>query len=172
MCRLILIPDSSVLINLDGLGCFSHFERLRTRRNWKVLVPAEVLKELRADLAERITSVVSTISPTQDIAQLRSQYPQLGDGELGMLSAALQMKRNNIDTVLVLDDKQARKVARNLGLSFFGTVKLLFIMYQSNELAESELFALFQRLRQLGFWFDESVIADVLSGKADTHTIL
>lgn len=61
------------------------------------------------------------VTPVQNKAAVNSLKTQLGDGESEAIALAIELA----DVVIVLDDKKARRIAKQLGLTVTGTVGLI-----------------------------------------------
>ena len=162
----LVVPDSSVLSALKSLKCFEHFDTLVRSNNWKVGIPDLVMNET-ADIVD--PSVFNNFRiykvDKQRVEQLRNRFPTLGDGELSVLVLVLDHKKMKIGTdssLAILDDKVARGVAKKLGITFFGTLRLLKIMCDTGILTNSELVIYLKKLRKTGFRFKESIIQELM----------
>ena len=102
-----VVADTSPLIALHQIGHLHLLERLFG----EVLVPPAVAREAAPSLPEP-PAWIRTVAPTQPIGSevLRAS---LGPGESEALSLALELRAD----VVVLDDRQARRLASGLGLS-------------------------------------------------------
>jgi uncharacterized protein len=116
------LTDASPLVFLGKLG---RLEVLSLGAE-EVLVPSAVLDEIRvkadeaAELVERCLGLwLKECSWTQP--QLLQLLPDLGAGERGVIAQALQVGAVSV----VLDDLDARRTARRMGLRPIGTVGLL-----------------------------------------------
>lgn len=69
----------------------------------------------------------------------------LGDGE----KAALSLATMHTDSLLILDDRLARKQAAKLGLAFIGTVRLLDLAEQRGLIDDAE--AMVEAIRKTGY---------------------
>jgi len=171
----LVVPDSSVLSALKSLKCFEHFDTLVRSNDWKVGIPDLVMNET-ADIVD--PSVFNNFRiykvDKQRVEQLRNRFPTLGDGELSVLVLVLNHKKMKIGTdssLAILDDKVARGVAKKLGITYFGTLRLLKIMCDSEVLSGSEFIEYLKVLKKVGFRFKESVIQELMrSHGACMHT--
>lgn len=126
----------------------------------EVFVPSIVLGEIcaKGDLAaERIKGYLGRglrecLLTRPELLHL---LPDLGEGEKEVIAQALQEKIVSV----VLDDLDARRVARRMGLDPVGTVGLLLAAKKQNLIPslKHEL----ERLKVLGFW-----VSDVLAEQA------
>lgn len=151
------VSNASPIVFLAKLN---RFELLRLGVD-EVLVPTEVIKEIRAKQDEVTTCVerhLGTWLRECVLAQPETMQVlvDLDAGERAVIAQALQERVNTIAT----DDMAARRLARRLGLKPIGTVGLLLAakkrgMLQSlrNEIA---------RLRDLGFWITDDLVRHAL----------
>jgi uncharacterized protein len=110
-----VVADTSPLIALHQIGQLQLLERLFG----EVLVPPAVAREAAPSLPEP-PAWIRTVTPTQPIGSevLRAS---LGPGESEALSLALELRAD----IVILDDRQARRLASGLGLHVAGTGGIL-----------------------------------------------
>jgi uncharacterized protein len=156
----IVVADSSPLIVLAKLRCFESLHKLYSR----LYIPTEVHREVvvagaglpgssEVERAEWIE-----VKPLQDQAKLltaQQKFP-LGAGEL---STILLGKELGADLVL-LDDYDARKLAKAERLQVRGSVGLLEALYRRGHLAD--LRAVFQQLLTHNIYIDQELLDDRL----------
>ncbi|MFA0784850.1 MAG: hypothetical protein YYHSYBAR_003241 [Candidatus Fervidibacter sacchari] len=89
----------------------------------------------------------------------------MDEGERAVLAQALQ---EGIDSV-VLDDMEARRIARRLGLKPIGTVGLLIVARQRGliDSLKTEL----DRLKALGFWLSEELYREALRAVGESDLL-
>lgn len=156
------IPDSSVVINLAGI------ERLTLLREFHdpVVVPPAVVQEvveegqglpgsseLKAALKGGWISVQAPVNEALVTALKRN----LGDGE----SEVIALGTESDDAVLLLDDKEARVAARDLGLRQTGIVGVLLRAKLTGRI-ESLSDELGRLRNDMGFWLDDELVARIL----------
>lgn len=110
-----VVADTSPLIALHQIGQLQLLERLFG----EILVPPAVAREAAPSLPEP-PAWIRTVTPTQPIGSevLRAS---LGPGESEALSLALELRAD----IVILDDRQARRLASGLGLHVAGTGGIL-----------------------------------------------
>jgi len=89
----------------------------------------------------------------------------LAEGELAVLFLVLHYKESDIKAVsatAILDDKAARNVAKKLGISYFGTLKLLKFMLDSNVITKSQFYAFLSKLKDSGFRFTDEIVRRIV----------
>jgi predicted nucleic acid-binding protein len=108
----ITVANSSCLIALEAVGRLDLLRDLYT----SIDVPDAVSHECGANLPDWIR--VHTIQNQQLAASLKLQ---LGDGEAEAITLACELSAAR----LILDDKKARRIARQLGAPVTGTLAIL-----------------------------------------------
>jgi predicted nucleic acid-binding protein len=108
----VAIPDTSCLIGLSG---GRRLDLLRDRYS-EVTVPRAVADEF----GEALPNWVS-VALVGNVGQVQALRSSLGQGESEVIALALE----RFDSVAVLDDLRARRIARDLGLRFTGTAGVL-----------------------------------------------
>jgi predicted nucleic acid-binding protein len=117
----IVVADSSPLIALARIGRLE----LLTRLVQRVLIPPAVQAEIRADgdrPGAREVAAATWIQVEQPDPVLASSYGLLVDrGE----AEAIALAKNIAGSVLLIDDRLARRLAERLGIPRIGTVGVL-----------------------------------------------
>jgi predicted nucleic acid-binding protein len=152
----IAVSNSSPLIILARLDCFPLLNRLFSR----LIISSEVYKEVvvagkglpgATEVASAAWIETEQLQDPATLAMALNRYP-LGAGEL---SAILLAKECRADTVL-LDDHQARQLAKREGLAVLGTVGLLEAFYVRGLLPD--LGATFQMLLAENVYIDKRLL--------------
>ena len=118
------VADSSVLIALSMVGCL---ELLPQRFSEGVLVPQAVRREVvetgqgQPGAAEVASASWVVVRETKDRGLVSLLGAELDEGE----AEAIVLAREEGASVVLLDEKDARRVARRLDLQVLGTVGLL-----------------------------------------------
>lgn len=154
-----VLSDSSPLINLFLIGRFhllhEFFKQIVIPEAvWRELVETEkagvdffrVERETRFLLVEQV--------PFSPLLQLL--YRELDKGEAEVIALALEEKAD----LLLLDEKEARMIARTYDLPLTGVIGLLLRAKREKKILslQKELLA----LREKGFWLDEELFNLVL----------
>ncbi len=122
----------------------------------QVLVPSAVLQEIRQKPDPVLNFIETNLEnwlrecPLTNM-RILEQLPILGKGEREVIAQAIEQRIISV----VLDDMNARRVARGLGLQPIGTVGLLLAAKKRGLLPS--LKAELQRLIALGFWISQSL---------------
>ena len=153
---MIAVSNSSPLIILARLDCFSLLNRLFPR----LIISPEVYTEVvvagkglpgAAEVASAAWIESGQLRDPATLAFLLKQYP-LGAGEL---SAIVLAKECRADAVL-LDDHQARQLAKREGLTVLGSVGLLEAFYVGGYLPD--LGAAFRKLLAENVYIDKRLL--------------
>mgnify|MGYP000206231305 CR=1 FL=1 len=83
------------------------------------------------------------------VEYIKRRFPRLGLGESSAIFLSLMRSK-----IVVLDDKRARKLARELGLETIGTLSILKKLYETPS-------AIYRRLVEIGFYIDKKLFDDV-----------
>ena len=136
---------------MDALGLLKH-------RFGAVQIPPAVHRELLAKVgpeAQRLDAAFSDfirISPTPTLSSEESQRTLgLGPGEQQALALAHQSR-----TILIIDDKLARRAATQLNISVTGTVGL--IVEASRQGLIVDVHDVLEQIRHAGYWLSDALI--------------
>ena len=127
----------------------------------QIYVPVAVLAEIRQKpdpALEPIQAMLGTWLAECSLTnpELLKLLPDLGAGEREVIVQALERKVTSV----VLDDLDARRVARRLGLEPIGTVGLLLAAKKRGIIPS--LRAELDRLKKTGFWISAQLRAEAL----------
>lgn len=155
------VSNSSVLIALSAI---EQLELLQRRFPEGILIPPAVWREVvetgsgRLGAREVASVPWITVSEVQDRSFVTLLRAELDEGE----AEAIALCRDQLTETVLLDEKDARRVARRLGLTVLGTVGVLIWAKRVGILANlhEQLDALQQ---QGGFRLSHSVIQAALS---------
>ncbi|WP_162932314.1 DUF3368 domain-containing protein [Solimonas sp. K1W22B-7] len=149
------------LARLDGLPWLAHAFN-------QVLIPESVWAETqfypdRAD-AEQLRSSI----PSDPRFEIRADVPaptldqlSLGLGERSAIGLALQTGAR-----VLLDDRDARTVARGLGLKLVGTLGVLLLAKRHGQVGQ--VAPLLRKLRDSGYFLSEALIRETLRAAGET----
>lgn len=108
----IIISDTSCFIILKNIGEFHLLQKLYS----KITTTVEIATEFGEPLPEWVEILSVKSKDTQRLLEL-----QIDKGESSAIALALEIS----DSLLILDDIKARKVATQLGLSITGTLGII-----------------------------------------------
>jgi predicted nucleic acid-binding protein len=132
----IIISDTSCLIVLTNVG------RLDILR--QVCQTVLITPEIAAEYGENLPDWISVI-PVRDSEKIRLIQNSLDLGESSAIALALETK----ESLLILDDAQARSYAMDIGLSITGTLGILIAAYRQGIV--SDLHPIIESLKACGF---------------------
>jgi uncharacterized protein len=146
-----------VVINTSPLILLSKIDRLRLLENLfeQVLVPRAVIEEIEAkpgvyeqEVSALIRANILEIQACEETIS-HEHLADLGDGEHETISLALETSAD----LVIMDDQEARRIARHMGLQVTGTIGVLI------EARERKLIASIRKeldhLIEVGMWLDE-----------------
>ena len=147
-----LVFDASALFNFGHRGNLSQL-LVHLRESHTLIVTSSVVAEIviepRFDykvLIEEHFGIQQTITMPEDVSTLALLSASLGAGELDVILLAMQTKGT-----AVIDERAARRQARELGLAVIGTLGLLQYAVEKKWMSDSKVLASVQQLRQNGF---------------------
>ncbi|MCS7266331.1 MAG: DUF3368 domain-containing protein [Armatimonadetes bacterium] len=151
------VADAAPLIFLAKLG---YLELLRLNAD-EILVPTEVLREVMAkddEAAKEMKKHLGSWLKECEVVryELLRLLPDMDEGERAVLAQAIQEGFEKV----VLDDMEARRVARRIGLKPIGTVGLLIAAHKKGLIPSLKVEL--ERLKALGFWISETLQREAL----------
>lgn len=152
-----VIVNTSPLLYLHQVGCLDLLQKLYGA----IAVPPAVPQELEigklqgVDVPEVNSIEWIQIRPVAS-ATLVPAVIDLGQGEAEVIALGLE----NPDSLLIFDDKLARRIADLYGLKYTGTLGVLVKAKQSGYLLS--VAPVLTMLRTKGMWLTDKIINDVL----------
>ena len=140
------MTDSTCLIALEGIGRLDILPAVYE----EVIAPPAVQAEVDTEIEWLVTKKLT--NPAVSMAL----QPQLGKGEAAAIALATEMS----DIVVVLDDKKARRVARQMGLEIVGTLGTLLRAKRQGIIVEIQ--PILEELKRVGFRCSPSIYDEVL----------
>ncbi|MCA1784394.1 MAG: DUF3368 domain-containing protein [Desulfobacteraceae bacterium] len=156
---MVVISNSSPIIHLAKIGRLNLLERLYSR----ILVPEKVYLECTDTV--HYHKEVELIAQSawierqliEDDRLFNLLYAEIDAGEAEALVLALEQKAD----LLLLDDQEARSMARKLGLPVTGTLGVL--LKAKNEGMINSFAEDLQKLQRSGFWLSQNLVNTLLS---------
>lgn len=136
-----IVSDSACLIGLERIG---HLEILPSLFTSPILIPPAVQMEFGVMLPWL------KVEPIADMGLVLSLEMLVDEGEAEAIALAYQL-----NTIIILDDQKARKVARNLGVLYKGTISILIKAKQAGII--SSVKPLINDLEFNGFYLSQSL---------------
>ena len=143
----IIIPDTSCLIFLDKIGEIDVLQKLYNR----TVVTKEVAEEHISPLKKWIEIETAKEKRYQKILE-----QSIDKGEASIMVLALEMD----DCVVSIDDLQARKVAKKLGLRITGTLGLIQKAKKAGHIESMR--ETIEKLKRVDFRISEKVEQELL----------
>lgn len=148
------VANSSPLIALEQLELLDLLEKIFSR----VLVPPAVVREVAPTVALPEWIIEQDLSQTIGSQILSAS---LGAGESEALSLALELKAS----LLILDERPARRLAGALGVPVIGTLGLLLKAKSLGLIAE--LKPHLEELLEQDFWISPALYKQVLKSEGE-----
>jgi len=140
------VTDSTCLIGLARIGQLSLLRSVFAA----LFAPPAVQAEFGVSVDWLIVRSVSDMRVT---TALRTQ---LDEGEAQVIALAMELD----DVFVVLDDKKARRIARQMGLRVIGTLGILLLAKRKGVV--TELKPLLNALQQVGFYMTDELYQETL----------
>ena len=142
-CEKTIIADTTCFIAFDNIGRFDILQAVCP----SIITTPEVAFEYNNPLPQWI-QVISV----EDTSKIKSISTILGAGEASAIALALE----TVNPLVILDDKKARRYAKNLGLDFTGIVGLLRRGYKQGFVSDMD--SVIASLHAIGFRLPENTI--------------
>ncbi len=155
-----IVSNASPLIFLAKIG------KLGLLEEYEVLMPKQVHKEIlngektgREDV-HKIESLIKNdkIKVMESYIGKELEKQNLGDGEKAAISLSIAKKI----TIVLLDEKKARSVARFYNLHPRGTIGVLLEAVKKNKISKKEFKELIQKLIKEGYRINEEILFGLL----------
>lgn len=150
-----------VVLNTSPIIVLAKLEVLSESLNLfsDVEVPSGVLEEIEKKRDEVYQELMRAIDEGKmRVENVKRRLPRLGIGESSAIFLALMKNK-----IVVLDDKRARRLARELGLEVIGTLSILKKLHEQGILTEP-LDAIYKHLIEIGFYIDRKLFDNVFQG--------
>lgn len=165
------IPDASFFICLDEIDEIELLNPVISECN-NFIITQEVMGEV-TDFAD-IVNVINNMnkfhtgysSSPQSIQTYQNAIPNLGQGELSVISCYLNCGKNTC--CAILDDDKPRKKAKSLGLTYHGTVWFIEECYRNGHLEKERAVEILNKIRKTEFYIDQKILDEAISRIRDT----
>ena len=156
-----LILDSSAVIGLSNLGLLDKIAEI-----FEIYIAEGVYEEVYRkgfcrigshELQKLINDGKVKIIKAKDEGKVKLLIDILGRGEAETIVIALENQ-----LIAVLDDRIARRKAENAGIEFFGTLRVLRLLYDKGIISKDELIKSLEKLHNSGFRISQNVIEKLL----------
>lgn len=126
----------------------------------EVEVSSGVIEELSRKKDKVYQELMEAISEGKvRLEDVRKRLPRLGLGESSTIFLALIKNKT-----AVLDDRRARRLARELGLDVIGTLSILKKLYDKGVISETPNM-IYKRLIEIGFYIDKKLFDKIFGRK-------
>ena len=153
--------DASSIIALGKVGFLDRFCDLCEVQRWTVVITEQVRKEIGDSVDETKLEKYCQMRKIVIDATLRLAHDSLGEGELSVITIAGSYPPT-MEPVVILDDSVARKVAKKLGLTVWGTLRILKIALERGHITPEEWTRLIEQMRATGFRFNDTVLRELM----------
>ncbi len=143
-----ILPDSSSIIALAKVGALELLRKVSDR----VIITIEVEREITAGDFPEISEIKKAIGKWMEIVEVKSEeYEELESLDVGERSILSYAKKNTGDVFLILDEAEARAIARAEGLNFTGTIGLIVFACETGRISREEAVDIVKRLARSDF---------------------
>jgi predicted nucleic acid-binding protein len=145
-----VVSDSTTLIVLGNLKRFELLSNLFST----IYIPKSVHKELTYKKIDELPSFIKVedVASSKDIDMLNLL---LDKGESEAIALALQK-----ETLLVIDEKKGRKIAKNMGLNIIGLLGIFYLNIKKDFISKEESLELLDECLKNGFRISQKLIDD------------
>lgn len=153
-----IVSDNSSLIMLGKLQRVD----LLTHLFESISIPARVAKEIKAkedDVAKQILDHPSFKVEASSKLKLLSFLD--GTLDYGEPKAIALARENGI--ILLVDEKKARKVAKNMGLKIIGLLGILLLNKRHQHITREDALNLLEQIKQMDFRLSVKLESDLIS---------
>lgn len=157
-----VLSDAAPLICLAQVGGLPWLKTLFGHVHITREVREEVLTGLgkpgEEALARAIERRLLCVHPEWDWPE--PQFPGLGKGEASCIRAAMNLLERGYECLLLIDDREARRVASSATVAVSGTAAVVGAAMQAGLIASAR--SVFYQLRQSGFRISEAILQGIL----------
>ncbi|MCW7479427.1 DUF3368 domain-containing protein [Leptospira bandrabouensis] len=140
---------------ISNTSCLILLSKIQQLDLLKSLYNSIIITEtVKAEFAENIPNFIKIKNPNQEFS-VKSLEQILDSGEASTIALALESK----NSLVILDDLKARKIAKNLGLKITGTLGILAKAKKLGIIDDLE--KQINELQRKGIWISESVINEI-----------
>lgn len=157
-----------IVSNASPLIFLAKIEKLELLEGYEVIIPKQVYEEIikgeeiGKEDAHKIETLIGKniikIEETKVIKEVEKQ--NLGKGEKAVISLAINKKIS----LILLDERKARRIARFYKLKPRGTIGVLVEAYKNKKIDKKEFNELIQNLVKKGYRISEELLIELLKG--------
>ena len=147
---LVVVQAALSLVLLTGAGLM-----VQTLRN---LTSQQFGFQMEGSVVANVNAGFGGYAP-EKLAAFMHSHPSLGEGESEVILLALDVRSQRKAAVCIIDERAARRIARDLDLPVKGTLGVLRRLQGSGLIGHEDLTRLRGRLRASGFRADASLLS-------------
>jgi len=168
--------DTSVVIlfsdYINHVSCIDHLHSMGNNLNISKIVHDEYYDEttlwlnsniLRQYIDDEKINIIER-DLTDTIGKLKRRYPNLHEGELSVIVLGLLCKKYETSYICVIDEKDARKVAKRLNLNLTGSIGLIKLIKDENSWSKSYLESVIIDIKNSPFFVSDEVLEVLRNG--------
>jgi uncharacterized protein len=143
----VIISDTSCLIALDRIGKMEILQ--------KVFTSITTTPEVQAEFGKTMPPWIAIRQPrnTSKISELRNL---VDEGEASAIALALEIP----DSLLIIDERKGRRIARELKLDVIGTLRILLLAKKKGFIPDVQ--SITKSLEENNFRFNKNILIKVL----------
>lgn len=142
-----VLPDSSTIIALAKTGSLDLLRNTFGEIWITEEVRCEITVEDFPEVAEIKRGMDQWINCLEVIKTEYQEFVGIGDGERSILSYA----KGKGDVLLILDESEARAIAKGERIQYTGTIGLIIFAYENKNISKKEAVGIVKRLSQSDF---------------------
>ncbi|MBI2541848.1 hypothetical protein HYV80_04015 [Candidatus Woesearchaeota archaeon] len=154
--------------NASPLIFLAKIEKLDLLSNYEIIIPNQVYEEIskgeeagKEDAQKIKTLIKKGIIKTEEVEINKELEKQnLGEGEKAAISLAINKKIS----IVLLDERKARRIAKFYNLNPKGTLGILVDACNNSQITKKELKESIKRLVEEGYRINEGLILKLLNG--------
>ncbi len=163
------LDTSTVILFADYINhvsCIDHLHSMGNNLNISKIVHDEYYHEttlwlnnntLRQYIDDEKIKIIKR-DLTNTLEQLKRRHPNLHEGELSVIALGLFCQKNSNDYICVIDEKDARKVAKKLELNLTGSIGLIKLIKERNNWSENYLESVITDIKNSPFFISDAVL--------------
>ena len=144
---MIIIADTSCIILLDNIGELNILQQLFG----EIIITSTIAQEFGKSLPQWVT-----VKDPSDISKISLLLPTVDMGEATAIALAMEIK----NSILILDDDRARKLAMTMGLKITGTLGVILDAKKQNKI--NSIKPILEKIRKTNFRLSDAVFNTTL----------
>ncbi len=159
MAKQLIISDATALITLINIESFLLLEEFAK----KVIIPKEVYNEVsifdsaKSFLDQKIKTKTIVVQKVNNKDLYNKLKINLDSGESAAITLAIELK-----LPLIIDEKKARSVAKNMDIEIVGLIGIIKALYDTKKISKKRVLLLVQKLDQSNFRISTKLLDMIL----------